>query len=164
MNKYLKLFYGMLMSLMVFSMAACGDDDDEPAQDNKPSTPTTESAIVGTWVDEDCEPGHPSYMQFTKDGKINLVLIERDGLVVSHAKWTLENNVINVSNFVYDRKLTTAPDPYGDFKDGDWVEKFIIETLSSDKMITRIVKDGYMSSRFTVYNRVSDSLIEQYLK
>lgn len=163
MNKYLKIFYGILMSFMIFSMTACGDEDDEPSNGNTPSSPSTVSGFVGTWIDESQDADHTEYFQFTKDGKINIVLIEEDGLVVSHAKWSVKNNVINISDFYYDRNLTTAPDPDGDFKDGDWIEGMVIESLTSDKLIVRILKDGVLSSRITIYKRVSDSLIDQYL-
>ena len=130
----------MLLTLVSIGVTSCGDDNDEPKS----------SDLVGTWqfqaVDED-GASFETLVQFTKDGKWNSVEITTDevGVAVEVEKgtYTVSGNKINVT-YTEDGKSFT--------------ESMTYEVKGNKLMLT------YPDFPVAVtFNRVKDSVIEQYL-
>lgn len=135
MKKFVNVFYVALLAVLTLSFVACSDDDDN----------SDSGSIVGTWKNTDVLAQvfeYTQYIKFDKSGKYYEVNIDDEpgGEVdVLRGSWSRSGNTVRVTS----EGITTPAR---------------IQSLSAKKLVIEVI--GISQE----YTRVSDSVIDKYLK
>ena len=139
MKKFYFFLSVMLLALVSFGLTSCGDDKDEPKNND----------VVGTWQLKTVEDfgTYESLIQFTKNGKWHSVDIYTEGgeteVEVEHGNYSISGDKMTVTYTDEGHSITTT---FG----------FVVK---GDKLM--ITYEDYPVA--VTYNRVKDSVIEKYL-
>ncbi len=133
----------LIAVLVSFSLASCGDDNDDTYNDSESIQST--SLLVGTWKvttkEYTTDLGLTAYIQLTSDGKYYEVDIDEDeGVDILYGEWTVED----------DKIIVTGGNTIG------YYEVQIVELSETSLTVNFLL--------FTAtYEKVDDSVIAPYL-